>query len=221
MNKNVLTAVLAAILMAVPAQAAVYVLDLTGASAEVAAWSDSTLINGLNLSFDNHGISQSLDSASVDSYGIWGSTAGDLIIKFPVAIFGLKFDFTIGDVLPGQLVSAVTAQFISGDLATGNPVDFSTADGTWVGTEGPGNSVGTFQWNSYVAADYAVLTFAPYVFNLTTEDPPVYTVNNFTVSNLAYGDAQGDLPEPSTWLMMLGGVALVGLGRTRRHKACI
>jgi hypothetical protein len=214
--------------MAVPAQATVYFLDLSTAGADIAAWGDMpTLVGGLELSFDNHGSPYSLDSAVVDSYGINGSTEGDLIIKFPYSIYGLKFDFTVGGITdPGtQLASAVTAVFYNvidgtfGDFV-GDPV---TQDGTYAAPpdEGPGNSVGTFQWNSYLPADYAVLTFAPYLSNLTTEDLPVYTVNSFNVSNLYYGDTSGDLPEPSTWAMMLGGVALVGLGRARRHKASI
>ena len=232
MNKAFLTTMLAATLIAVPAQATVYQVNFNtyASGTEVPLTTTITLDllqNGVHLHYDKGTSTQALDSAWVDGTDVWGSTTGSLIITFDNPIYGLFLDFSIGDVQSNQLTNAVEADYYVGtDPLTATLSYIDTVDGTFVPYGSPstaGDSTGRLLTNLVAlnagGAETVVLYFSPNNSSTLPEDPFTYSVNNFNLTNIYFATDSADMPEPATWAMMLAGVVLAGLGRTKRQKA--
>jgi hypothetical protein len=233
MSKRFLTAVLAMTLMSLPGKASVYTLDFSGTTnTEIPGWGslmDDLFVNGVSFHYDNGG-SLLGDTAHMDETGVYGSTYGSLIMGFNTPIYGLMFDFMITNVLPGDVAPAVMAYFYEGNQDVGTQLgDVAVVNGTFVPYGEPldtGTSNGEFQYTigglDLGPADTVVLWFNPVT---TQPDPPVgddppspYTPNQFNLSNITYGTAGEDLPEPGTWVMMISGLVLTGLGRYHKQQ---
>jgi len=157
---------------------------------------NSITLNGVTFSYDNFGSASPLDTASVDSAGIFGSTFGALLFNFGSPVFGLSFDFSVLNVTP-PVANTLQAFFSNGDSVT--------VDGGFVPSVSDptlGDAVGRLAYGSFSAFDQATMFFNP----VGAPDSPFF----FTVSNVAYDP----VPEPAT--IGFVGAGLIGLIAWRR-----
>jgi len=166
----------------------------------VSMTTDITMPNSLTLGkvlfrYDDFG--SGVDTAQIDSAGIFGSTGGSLIFDFFTPADALQFNFSLLDVT-GDIPDALQAIVFSFNGAT---VDSTTAGATFVPYDpanpaGGGDALGTLAYKGPMF-DEAQMFFST-------------DASLFTVDQASYNP----LPEPGT-LALLGG-ALLGLRGWRR-----
>ena len=149
--------------------------------------------NGVTLSYDDFG--SGVDTASVDVNGVFGSTAGALILVFDTNATALSLNFTLPGVTTGpqNTVDALTMlTFNDGNLVDANTSVTATFTPYSPGNTALGDSVGNLAYSG-AAFNQVVIYFAI--------DAP-----NFTAADINYYDPNS-LPEAPTIGVATGGNA--------------
>jgi hypothetical protein len=154
---------------------------------------NSLTLNGVTIQYDNWG--SALDSASIDSAGIFGSTFSSLMFDFSTPATGLNFSFSLLGVSLLEPSSSISeAVYISLFNNGGSVLDtVAFADFFAYDSNDPslGDAFGTFTYNG-LAFDQALLLFSV--------DAPV-----FTVDSLSY-ETPAAVPIPSSFPLLASGI---------------
>jgi hypothetical protein len=167
-------------------------------------------LNGVNIQFDNYGIST--DYASADSMGIYGhSENGPVVLNFNngfpdtvgLPVRKLSLDFSLESVtgpVPDDSGGFGLLAYVS--TADGSVGDSVTLSGTYApydpNVPDLGSVTGHLEYEGGIAFDQATIWFAFPSLN--------YDIPLFTVSNIVYDT----VPEPATMsLLALGGLAML------------
>jgi len=226
MKKAFTAAVLVLTSLSAPAFADVYTVDFSMVTPGTDLTLPGATIDGVQFSYDNLGSTLG-DTAAADTNGIYGSTWGDLIIQFGSAIYGgLRLDYSIDNVIAGDIGGNAMIAFYSGGLA-GTWVDTVSNDATFIpyGDEsgfGTAFVIAMFDLGSYAGGgDTAVINFSP-VANPPSGDDHTYNPYQFNVTDITYGtdlsDSTDFTPEPGTWVLLVSGVIAIGFGSHKRKS---
>ena len=159
--------------------------------------------SGVTFSYDDFG--SGVDFATVDSFGIFGTTPGVLLLDFATPSTALNLNFSLleavlADPQTGQIPDALTVLF----FRAGNMSDFTSASADFQAND-PGDLTLGFATG---ALAYSGLSFDHAELYFSTDAP------FFTVDNVSYQP----VPEPTSFVLLALGLLVLGSWRYYRRR---